>query len=272
MKGLLRVGAWCFLFLLVLGYIGFRLLSWRDQALHRDEYNRRVAITYENAFDANRLSDPENALRIVAVNVVHTPLPFSPWFIGYGVFLGDGLVVTAAHVIGRVPFLTRPRVFIGGQDLAAKVLKEGAADRVDLAILKIDQDRLPFSLRVRRTTLCRSPLPVGEEVLVAYPEKIVGSRIISPKSIMSRTSKFTTFINEEESSGTGVFDAQKKCLLGIISERFPKFSRSNKNGSLQFERLDYAGYFVPAVEIEKMLGGKKMKSLWPHFTDLNWQH
>lgn len=43
---------------------------------------------------------PDGALRIYAVNVVKTS-PFEKPFTGYGIYLGKGAVITAAHVIGR---------------------------------------------------------------------------------------------------------------------------------------------------------------------------
>src|SRR5262249_44062960 len=58
----------------------------------------------------------DEALRIYAVNVVNT-LPFKKPFTGVGVYLGQGLVLTAAHVVGRWPFFTHPRVLVAGQDL-----------------------------------------------------------------------------------------------------------------------------------------------------------
>ena len=51
-----------------------------------------------------------------AVNVVKTP-PFEKRFTGYGVYLGQGMVLTAVHVAGHWPFFThracwsRARIF-----------------------------------------------------------------------------------------------------------------------------------------------------------------
>jgi len=44
---------------------------------------------------------------------------------GRGVYLGKGLVLTAAHVVGSVA-RTRPSVLMAGMDLPAKVIREGA--------------------------------------------------------------------------------------------------------------------------------------------------
>ena len=47
---------------------------------------------------------PDDNLKIYAVNVVKTP-PFEKQFNGDGIYLGKGLVITAAHVVGHYPLL-----------------------------------------------------------------------------------------------------------------------------------------------------------------------
>jgi len=60
---------------------------------------------------------PDDSLRIYAVNVIHDR-PFEEPFIGYAIYLGQGAVITAAHVLGRWPsFISNPRVLIAGQEL-----------------------------------------------------------------------------------------------------------------------------------------------------------
>ena len=52
---------------------------------------------------------PDDSLRIYAVNVVHSR-PFKEPFVGFGIYLGQGAVITAAHVVGRWPsFISNPR-------------------------------------------------------------------------------------------------------------------------------------------------------------------
>ena len=53
------------------------------------------------------------------------------------------MVLTAAHVVGHWPAFTDPRVLVAGQDLPAKVIKEGSFHTVDLALLSVNEDRLP---------------------------------------------------------------------------------------------------------------------------------
>ena len=91
--------------------------------------------------------------------------------------LGQGLVLTAARVVGRYPFATIPHVLIAGEDLPAKVIKEGSPDQTDLALLAVDQQRLPVSLRLRQNPLCKGNLQIGTNVIIVYPERTTRSRV-----------------------------------------------------------------------------------------------
>ena len=92
----------------------------------------------------------DDSLRIYAVNIVRDPP--QEWT-GYGIYLGNGLVITAAHVVGRAA-RTKPSVRIAGIDLAATAIREGWFELQDLTLLLIDEQKLPPSLRMRRMPLC----------------------------------------------------------------------------------------------------------------------
>jgi hypothetical protein len=181
-------------------------------------------------------ADPaEDSLRIYAVHVGGL----------YGVYLGNGLVITAAHVVGA-----NPRVRIAGRDLPATVVKRSPFEQLDLALLAVDQEQLPISLRLRRMPLCTRPLFVGAPVIVAIPEKIARSQIISPLLLPPDARKrFATAIKDVATtgnSGSGVFDAQWKCLLGIMSRKIiTKLADGNTK--------DIAKYFVPAAAIRSFI-------------------
>jgi hypothetical protein len=70
----------------------------------------------------------DDSLKIYAVDVVKTP-PFQRQFTGYGIYLGQG--ITAAHVVGHWPSITQPRVLIAGQDLPARIIKQGSYETID---------------------------------------------------------------------------------------------------------------------------------------------
>src|SRR5262245_20508871 len=168
--------------------------------------------------------DPES-LRTVAVHVVQDP-PQS--WTGYGIYLRDGLVITASHVVG-----VKPSIRIAGQLLPATVLKESPFERDDLALLGFEGASLPVSLRLRRTPLCEDAPIVNEPVLVAIPEEAAPSRIMSPKRLPRRYQvRFATVISDVATtgnSGSGVFRAGRRCLLGIMSRKIQV--KQDGNGS-----------------------------------------
>ena len=86
----------------------------------------------------------DDSLRLYAVDIWQDP-PQS-WGPGRGVYLGNGLVITAQHVIGSAA-RTKPSVRIAGLDLPAHAIKEGYFELVDLTLLSIDEQKLfPSSL------------------------------------------------------------------------------------------------------------------------------
>jgi hypothetical protein len=62
--------------------------------------------------------------------------------------------------------------------------------------------------------------------------------------------RFDTLIRDlVGASGSGVFDAEKRCLMGIISRRVQKFKYRQQYGSIIAEPASAAGYFVSASKI-----------------------
>ena len=238
--------AYILAFIVVLAFLGgWKLFSARESPEYLAQHKRIIEITAANVSEPSLSGNPDDALRIYGLHVVHKP-PFKDPFIGYGIYLGQGLVLTAGHVVGRLPGYSHPHVVIGGEDLPAKVLKQGSPEDTDLALLSIDQNKLPASLQLRRTPLCQFPLQVGMGVVVVYPERTIRSQIISPLVIPQQyRSKYSTLINEAQGSGSGVFSADKKCLIGIMSGRVTKFSYQNAKGFMTARENGYAGYFVP---------------------------
>jgi hypothetical protein len=136
--------------------------------------------------------------------------------------LGSGLVITAAHVVGSVA-QTKPRVHIAGMELPATAIREGNFERVDLTLLSADEQKLPVYLRMRRMPLCDNKPWPGEPVIVAIPEGTARSHIMLPSLLPAKYQKrFSTVISDVATtgnSGSGVFDAGQKCLLGIMSRK-----------------------------------------------------
>lgn len=193
--------------------------------------------------------DADESLRPYAVNIHRTPM--QTWGPGYGIYLGNGYFITAAHVVGHA-WLTRPKVAIAGQEYPTQVVKEGSFESTDLTLLAVDTSLLPMRLGLRRMTLCaREPWP-GELVVTVVPEAIVRTRILSPKALPMGVRKFSTVIADVArtgNSGSGVFDVQQRCLLGIMSRKIS--IRTSVDGKAQTR--DLAKYFVPASEIRSFL-------------------
>jgi hypothetical protein len=168
-------------------------------------------------------------------------------------YLGKGLVLTAAHVVGSVAH-TKPRVRIAGMELPATAVREGNFERVDLTLLSVDEQKLPVYLRMRRMPLCDNKPWPGEPVIVAIPEGTARSHIMLPSLLPAQYQKrFSTVISDVATtgnSGSGVFDAGQKCLLGIISL---KIYQTPSNEAPESEHKDIAKYFVPASIIQAFI-------------------
>ena len=93
------------------------LLGWPFAAAF---YQRSTAGYQTRLGDTERaVSVPDNSLQIYAVNVAHAA-PFKYPFIGHGIYLGSGKIITAAHVVGRWPLFKNLRVLIAGSGSAGK--------------------------------------------------------------------------------------------------------------------------------------------------------
>ena len=172
---------------------------------------------------------------------------------GAGVYLGKGLVLSVAHVVGG-GIVDKPKVIIAGQTLTATVVKESSFEQLDLALLEISEEGLPISLRLRRIPLCQGQPWPGEEVVSLSGQGPVRSRVLSPKGLPASAKRFSTVIRDVATtgnSGSGVFDAQQRCLLGIMSRKISQVSVQKATGTKA--TVDIAKYFVPASTIAEFM-------------------
>jgi hypothetical protein len=79
--------------------------------------------------------DTDDSLRAYAVDILQPP---SQSRSGNGIYLGKGLVITAAHVVGQ-----SPKIRIGGLDLPASIVKRSAYEQEDLTLLSVDEHKPP---------------------------------------------------------------------------------------------------------------------------------
>ena len=141
-------------------------------------------------------------------------------------YLGNGLVITAAHVPGNFAD-TKPRVVMGGVDMPSGPCQAGIVGgrRPDAAVRRRgrasrpDAHATPAALRH-----CR-PIP-GESVVVVTPETAARSHVLPPTAVpRDLRARFDTVIGDVATtgnSGSGVLDARKSCLLGIISRKISR--------------------------------------------------
>ena len=199
-----------------------------------------------------RAQSDQASLKAFAVHINRTPQ--QPWP-GYGVYLGNGLILTAAHVAGHVA-QTKPHVVIAGQDLPATLIKQGSLEGVDLTLLSIDGTKLPVDLQMRRTPLCQHPPYAGQRVVVAIPEGTAASKVLPRQAIPADLrGRFDTDIADVATtgnSGSGVFDAGDLCLLGIMSRKISILQQPLAPGA-PARTTDIAKYFVPAAEIRAFI-------------------
>jgi hypothetical protein len=163
---------------------------------------------------------------------------------GAGIYLGNGLILSVAHVVGG-GILEKPKVTIANQTLIATVVKESPFEQLDLALLQIDEATLPVSLRLRRIPLCQGKAWPGEEIVSLSAHGPVRSQILAPTSLPTDTRKFSTVFRDDGTtgnSGTAVFEAERKCLIGIVSRGITQIY--SQKGSDKKTTRNIAKYFV----------------------------
>ena len=97
--------------------------------------------------------------------------------------------------------------------------------------------------------LCEvAPWP-GDPVIVVDARRASQSHIVSPQLLpFTLRTKFSTIIGDVAktgNSGSGVFDPNLKCLLGIISAKFTSHTTEGDK--------EIAKYFVPAAAIRDFM-------------------
>jgi Trypsin-like peptidase domain len=165
---------------------------------------------------------------------------------GSGVYLNSRLIITAAHLTAVDAKMS---VRVASMVLPAKVLKQGSSDDVDLSLLLVDEEKLPTSIGLPRMPLCEAPPWPGDAVLVVDARHAAQSHIVSPRSLpFTWRTKFSTLVSDVATtgnSGSGVFDPNRRCLLGIISRKFISHTTEGDKG--------VAKYFVPALAIRDFM-------------------
>jgi hypothetical protein len=146
------------------------------------------------------------------------------------------LVITAAHVTAG--WTGNFEVHIADDDLPAISVRQGKFEDVDLTLFSVDRQKLPASIQQIQASLCRAPAWAEDPVIVVDQGWVSQSHIMSPVivpfSLRSKSSSLIADVATTANSGSGVFDPNHQCLLGIMSRK------------LIINGVDIAKYFVPA--------------------------
>jgi hypothetical protein len=170
---------------------------------------------------------------------------------GSGVYLKSGLILTAAHLSDVDANMG---VRVAGVVLPTKVLKQGSVEDVDLSLLSIDDANLPASVKLPSMQLCQAPPWPGDPVIVVDSGHAAASHIVPPQVLpFTWRNKFSTLIADVATtgnSGSGVFDPNHKCLLGIMSR---KIYVPPNSADPESKEKDIAKYFVSASTIRAFI-------------------
>ena len=139
---------------------------------------------------------------------------------GSGVLLGDGLVITAAHVVKYNHSDPNVTILVENQRVRGRVVAEETDNGTDLALIEIQPQALPARSRGVRATLCDHDPGPDRSVIVASLGEITRSKTVVAPDQPATGRDWTTTLGtgyHHGSSGGGVFDAEEGCLLGIIT-------------------------------------------------------
>jgi Trypsin-like peptidase domain len=192
----------------------------------------------------------DDSLRAYAVTVMQPPAESG----GKGIYLGNGLVLTAAHVAGPASGPKKSVRFGDNLELPATFIKEGKFEQVDLTVLSVNVHELPADVRSRHLALCKDPPRPEDAVVVVTSEGTSRSKIIAPPPQLNPDfrRRFPTLISDVETdgkSGSGIFDPRNKCLLGIMSAKIT----TRPYGTPKHEDKAVGTYFVPVWTIESFI-------------------
>lgn len=170
---------------------------------------------------------------------------------GSGIYLGDGLVITAAHVVRLDPANRKVTVLIDGRRRDGSLVSVGQSDSVDLALIKIPAEELGEKRRKQApVAVCTGNPGPSQPVVVASLGTVSNAlTIATPITSDLQTGSWTNLLStgyHQGNSGGGVFDPQLGCLWGILNMELSGPSKTDGRF------LDLTA-FVPASKITPFL-------------------
>jgi hypothetical protein len=184
----------------------------------------------------------DDSLRSSAVMIGHG---------GEGVYLGNGLVLTAAHVAGTKTGEKLTVRFDNDVELPATLIKGGSFEEVDLTFLLIDGSESPADIRSRHLAICKDEPQPEDAVVLVTSKGTSRSKIIYPAQLTPDSPRriLIAAVDTDGKSGSGVFDPRNKCLLGILSAKITV----RPFGVPKLGEKALGTYFVPAGTIENFI-------------------
>jgi len=170
---------------------------------------------------------------------------------GSGTYLGNGLVLTAAHVVTVNPASTAVTILLDGQRRDGVVIRDGRDDGLDLALIRLPVDSLPPLRRTQpQVRVCDgNPTPRQPVQVAALGTVTPAATIASPITSDGQTGTWTDILAHgfhAGASGGGVFDPAHACLWGVLIQELS--GRAKSSG----RRLDLT-VFVPSSRISSFL-------------------
>lgn len=181
---------------------------------------------------------------------------------GSGVFLGNGLVLTAGHVVSVDPGVSKVTIIMDGWRMDGAIVRMGDGKKLDLALIRLDPRVLSPERKAQSSVpVCEANPGINQAVSVASLGTVTKATTISTpitsygESVKGWTNLLATGFRQGDSGG-GVFDPARNCLWGVIAMELS--GRLKSTGRY----VEMTG-FVPATDIGAFLDDYRRENPQP---------
>jgi S1-C subfamily serine protease len=167
---------------------------------------------------------------------------------GQGIYIGGGLVLTAAHVVNYDPAHPGVTIRLDGALVRGEVIFDSLQKDTDLALIKLEASALSAKRRQQAyVAVCARNAAPERKVLVVQELDVKQSVTLDAplRTIGKDGTNILMMPVRPGNSGTGVFDQESGCLLGVVLQE--------AGGALDGRRLDDVAIFSPSSSIAPFL-------------------